>query len=1078
MMPNGSSTATSPSSPTLAIMQSLDDLNDKMNYVKAQQGLRHVRQQGENVPITMAGLHKMRANKEAIYKADIEAYKKVLDIRKVTGPMPKTIMNGPGTDQSSGSSNTQGAEVMALKIVMNKLKQDHKNMVAQLKQMDDDKKLREAQVEKDIQQRIDAAVQQQVEQKVQEALRLQLKTFSDANVEPTIKQLVDDQSKDMAAKFNQWTSGVALKVQSLSQDVSKLQTKHAVQTDSNKSLCEQVSKLDVALNNDKDGLLIQVKDIGNRCDQLLQSDSLTITDITTRLNTQKQSLEKFIKESAAENSQYRISHSQIQDHIVKAIGSVTKRLEALEPIVDEKLQQVATTAEKRLSQAITGLTKRIDALKAEFEKERTQNFQDKVDRATQDGIEKDYRLDADKKVRDIAIKGVREEFSKKLTSLDARISAIDQAQDKMARKDLLVELSTLKGNLSEIKSSYDTTVPKDLVQELSSLKARTSSLETAQDKSVQDDLKTLEKRVAAVEDSQDKIARADHDRGISKLKTGMPTATLESSDDLIKKVTNLETRMSTVENGIPLQVSTQIQNLNDFVEGVNSGLEEVEVAIHACKTDISSLKIELPGMFTSNLLPFQTRTNERLQKMNDTMSSHGEVIGKLVTTVSSQGGDIGKLQSTQSSQGGDIGKLKSTQSSHGDDISKLQTIQSSHGDDIAELQTVRSTYNGDTTKLQMTQPHVQAQQSRQDLSSRNNSRVNSPSLTGFESQIKNLSAEVQKVRQEVNIKISALDTEGIQKLQGQFDIINMAYQSLEHRYQNLNTAELHGMMVHQLQQMYPSAPAFLDQLKANHIQIQDLAQRARRVEQHFDPNSGDFHQTIKKLTGELHAINSSVTALQGDVQANPFKASSNNDTAYQDIQSALEKEANDRKEVVAAVRSDLRDTENKIYTTRHDLTKRIDEGQKEMQKIAENVARVDNDTVDNQERVGQVHSRVIRAEEDINKHAKRIDDVERNINTLDKGVLQVDGKANKLSERVSEVERSSLDINKRLPSLDELISWKDRIINTAGAAPIIVAKQFILAEFLETLNDNLGVPVQHMNLDQLKVNPFEQNNSG
>jgi chromosome segregation ATPase len=1094
------------------MMQSLDDLNDKMNYLKAQRGLRHIQQQGDDVPITMASLHRLRANKEAIYKADIEAYKKVLDNKKAIGPMPKAIINGLGTDPSSGSSHLQGAEVMALKIVTTKLQQDHKIMVAQLKQMDDDKKQREAQIEKDIQQRIDTAVQQQWEKTVQEALQVQLKMFFDANVKPTINQLVDDKSKDVAAKSHQWNSGVDQKVQSLSRDVSELQSKHAVETDSIKSLSEQVLKLDVALNNDKVGLLVQVKNLDKRCDRLLGPDSPAIANITNILNTQKQNLDKFIKESAAENSQSRITQSQIENQILKVIDPVTKRLDNFEPSVNEKLQQFTKASEKQLSLVKVGLVKRIDTLKADFEKERIQNFQDKVDRAKQDGIEMDSRIDTDKKARDIAIKGIREELSKKLASLNARISAIDNAEDKMVRKDILVELSTLKESLSEIKNNHNTTVPKNLVQELSSLKARTSSLESAQGESVRGDLKLLEKRVAVVEKSQEKTARADHEREMLKLKTqipttGKPSATLKLSDDLIEKVENLETRMSTVENGIPLQVSAQIQTLNNFVEGVNSGLEEAELAIHACKTDIGSLKVELPQMFTNNLLPFETRTNERLQKMNDTMASQGDDvrklqsnqsaheddISKLQSTQSSHGVEISKLQSTQSSHRVDILKLQSTQSSHGVEISKLHSTQSSHGDDIAELQTVRSAYNGDITRLQTTQPHVQ---SRQDLSSHNNSPVNSPSLTAFESQIKTLSEEVQKVRQEFNTKISALDAEGMQKLQGQFDIINVAYQSLEHRYQNLNTAELHGMMVQQLQQMYPNAPAFLDQLKVNQTQIQDLVQRVHRVEQHFDSDSGDFHQAreqIKKLTAALHMIGSNVTALQSDVQAlernvqvNPSKGSSNNDTTYQDIQSALEKEVNDRKDAVAGIRSDLMITKNKIYTTRHDIDKRIDEGQKEMQKIAESVARVDNETVDNHERIsqvgdeiGQVHARVIRAEEDINKYIKRVDDdVERFTSTLDKSILHVDEKVNKISERVGEVKRFSLDMNKRLPSLDELIGWKDRIINTAGAAPIIVAKQFILTEFLETLNDNLGVPVQHMNLDQLKVNPFERKNSG
>jgi chromosome segregation ATPase len=256
-----------------------------------------------------------------------------------------------------------------------------------------------------------------------------------------------------------------------------------------------------------------------------------------------------------------------------------------------------------------------------------------------------------------------------------------------------------------------------------------------------------------------------------------------------------------------------------------------------------------------------------------------------------------------------------------------------------------------------------------------------------------------------------------------------------------------------------------------------------------------IESSITGLQSEVQAlqvIGSDVTALQGNVkalerkfQANPFKSSSNNESTYQDVQSTLEKEVNDRKQAVAALRSDLTNTENKIYVTRHNLDKRIDEGQKEAIEVAKRVDRVEDDNVEIHERIGrvgeetcQIHSRVVRAEEDISKHAIYIERLELDTGALDKRVLQAEVHAKDISRRLTNEEGFSSDVKKRLPDLDELIGWKDRIIDGAGACPIIVAKQLILTEFLETLNDNLGVPVQHMNLDQLKTNPFERNSSG
>jgi chromosome segregation ATPase len=1154
MMPNGSSAATRPSSPTLIFMQGLEDLNDKMNYVKAQQGLRHVRQQGEHGPVTMASLHKMRANKEAIYKAEIEAYKKVLENKNVTGSGHKAITNGPCIAPSSGSAITQSAEVLALQIVTKQLQQDHRTVAAQLKQLNDDKTLQEAQMEKSMQQRIDTAVQQQLQQKVQEAVRDQLKSLLDTNVKTAIDQLLEEKSKDMAAEFRQQSSVVSLEVQSLSSDVSALQTKLAVETDLHKTISDQVAKIDVAHINTENELLSQLKALDQRCNKFLRFDSSEITSLSTKVNNQKQDLDKLMKEIAAGNSQSRIFQSQIEDHISTAIGPITRRLDAFEPSVDEKLEHVTKIAEKttdkQVRQAESILKNRIDTLE-----EQNQNLQEKVDRATQD-------VDADKKARDIAIKGVREEFSKKLASLDSRISTTDKGQDKSVRKDLLRELSALRERLSGIESSHDTTVRK--VKQLSS---------QTREKSVQNDLTNLEKRVGVVESSQDKTVRVDLEKEISKLKgrmpsPGKPSTTLQLSDNFVEKVSNIEARMATLENGSPSQVSTQFQTLKDFVEGLNSGLEEVELAIHGCKTDINALKIDLPQMFANNLLPFQTRTNEQIQKINDTISHHEEFIGKLGSTVSSQGDglerlvitvsshkdDLGKLSATISSQGDDLrklvttvssqgdvlgklvatvssqedglgnlvatvsskeddlGRLVATVSSQGDDLQKLQTTQLSYEDKIRALQTVQYAHDGELSKLQNAQLHTQAQQARQDLSSRNSPRVNSPSFTGFESQIKTLSAEVQKMRQEVNNKISTSDTEAIQKLHGQLDIIKHAYQSLEHRYENINTAELHGMMVQQLQQMYPSAPAFLDQLRVNQAQVQDLVQRIHKIEEHFHADSGGSHsarESIQNMTGTLRMIENSITGLQGEVQAlqvigsevtalqsnvhalerkfqaNPFKSSYNNESAYQDIQSTLEKEVNDRKQAVAALRSDLTTIENKIYVTRHNLDKRIDEGQKETIEVAKRVDRVVDDNVELQERIGrvgeetnQVNSRVVRAEEDISKHAKRIESLDMDTGALDKRFLQAEVHAKDISRRFANEEAFSSDVKKRLPDLDELIGWKDRIIDGAGACPIIVAKQLILTEFLETLNDNLGVPVQHMNLDQLKTNPFERKSSG
>ncbi|KAF2660257.1 hypothetical protein K491DRAFT_712028 [Lophiostoma macrostomum CBS 122681] len=100
------------------------------------------------------------------------------------------------------------------------------------------------------------------------------------------------------------------------------------------------------------------------------------------------------------------------------------------------------------------------------------------------------------------------------------------------------------------------------------------------------------------------------------------------------------------------------------------------------------------------------------------------------------------------------------------------------------------------------------------------------------------------------------------KLTANNNAVVMAIQSLENRYDNINTGELHQSMVYQIQEMYPDAPNFLAKLKNMEKAVEEQHQIVAGLQEHGTAARGANETTVEELRQQTEQLNQQIANLK------------------------------------------------------------------------------------------------------------------------------------------------------------------------------------------------------------------------
>ncbi|KAF2785707.1 hypothetical protein K505DRAFT_380724 [Melanomma pulvis-pyrius CBS 109.77] len=360
-------------------------------------------------------------------------------------------------------------------------------------------------------------------------------------------------------------------------------------------------------------------------------------------------------------------------------------------------------------------------------------------------------------------------------------------------------------------------------------------------------------------------------------------------------------------------------------------------------------------------------------------------------------------------------------------------------------------------------------------SSHSNSRVNSPQPSVTD--IKDLSAEIDGLRDELRTKTSLFV--GVQGLFGHFAIIKRAVQSLEHRYENINTADLHAQMVNQLQKMYPNAPAFLEQLKGMQDLVNDNVQRISKIEGNWEPLVKALERALEE-NEELRGMKTAWESFHDNLQALEQKVtaytSDGNPSEYMQALSSLQKDivAGKRTQLefqtaLAAERKDRMQANESLFANNTTLKKLLDESQTKTDELTKSVDQIGTETTElgdsihrAKEEAKQFHKSVAQVVKDISKQNSYIKGIQDDMGMVDRRVLE-------LSETILLLS----GVEKRLSAVDnEVFIMKGEVLQMMTGCRFVLGTQHKMSQFLEDINKNMEHPLEDMNLDAMRQNPF------
>ncbi|KAF2710833.1 hypothetical protein K504DRAFT_500776 [Pleomassaria siparia CBS 279.74] len=990
-------------------LESVNDMNEKLNYIKAQDGLRRIRQQGSDGPVSMARLHKLRSTKEAVYKANVAAYEEGLRLQggKTASASSKATTINPASDAVSTKLSTQSAQVTALQILTKKLMDDNTTMANRLEQLENDRKSSEPKGNPHTSVETRQQVNVMVEKLVQDKLHELIQTCINDHCKPIVEHIVEKHR----AKSSEATK-------TLSQDISSLQKfKEAVEHEKLSDLFKSLPQQLTAINKKTSQLCLDVNQDGGK------------------LSKVQQKMETLTRETAAEKS-------WINEQITKAVEPINKRLERFDTSLKEKLDttsKASRESETKLRKDITWLDKRV----AKLQEDQVLAVQAQTEKMVADELEKSNRDQAEKTSRDNLIKSIQALYDKRIGGLETRLIKIKETQETSVRDGLQRQLQPLDARVNKLEATCNNlATAEDLSQKTSALDARISTVEITEKtgrSTISQDMSALDKRLTTLENTEDQTIRGDlskltdrvkilenesdpqvrghlvdelqevqtqvsglrkdFDAGFSnirdvgkrytdvetaKLRLQIPTdgtssTTSQSSQDLVDKILHLES--STAE-------------LRDSLEETSGDLTDVEKAVHDHNRAIQVLKEGLPTIFLETLRPFQEATEKDLKNINEKLSAQCSFIEHLSSSVD---------------------KVKIKQS-----LIPAQSNAASHS----------------------------------------NSRTNTPqpSSTDVEIRFKQLSAEI--VQLDAAIKAIPSEREAVQELRDKLDITVRACQSLERRYENINTAELHQQMVNQFQQMYPQAPGMFQKMSEIEAATRNTDRRVQALQTDMDIERNE------RIQRDKHIDNTIMSGVAGIKKVS--------DEFDKDVRKRVEQFGNLTKHIDQIVEDYIK-LEDRVRQT-EELATHVIRVEAENQKITDTIgfaAKLHEMLEKRVKRVEGLDKRTHDLEADMDKAGKRSVAIEQKAEALDERVTKIDTDVGNLEGRVKKMEPTASDITQRMASIDHLIRMKRDLKQVTIAVPHLATSIYKIAGYVETINMNADRPIAGLNLQSARMDPFK-----
>ena len=583
---------------------------------------------------------------------------------------------------------------------------------------------------------------------------------------------------------------------------------------------------------------------------------------------------------------------------------------------------------------------------------------------------------------------LKKEVDQKVNSLSSSLSALQGFRRDVEEQKLEAQKQSSQFSLGLDENLKNLNL---LQQKLEALTRESAAKNPQVERKIQDLVDPLTKRLDSFENGFEerlKIAIAESEKELrihlnkcsnevgddieTRLvqKIGLESdTTTQQVDMLSSKISAVEAGMAAAQNGLAM-VGNNIAALEkkahdytvreDFLREISARQTEIFTLKNRLKDDmnseISKVKALIPASPHALTLPASNELLSKVSAVQEFVETLGSDLSKVEESLHTCKEDVKVLQK-------DIPELI---------VAPLTKLEARINEQLQQIKEAFALHSREMDAIKVMQAQAQP---RQDSTSRNGSQTNTPQPSvEISSQIKHLSMEINRIREDISAKVS--DSDAIKELQDQMASVVRGVQIVEQRYENISTADLYSQMINQLQTMYPNAPGFLDQLRVLQEQCRDFRSLAKYL-----------NDVCADLKGNMDGNQSRVKELEGQINL-----------------------------------------------------------------LANNLSQLDG----------------------------RTQKLENHVDIS----LKADKKAMALEAQLEKVARQgeslSIDINQRLADIDDIIRMKDGIIKSVRAWPVIFKNADRLSKIVENINFNSNRPLQGLNMESARINPFsnDQNTEG